>query len=367
MMTAFGVGRTEVQPGAAAAGRSEGDAVVDEGSGAEAGGPAEGAEQGPEGHSARAVSAAAEAAAAAAAGGTEGMRFAMGGRIFGKRRTIFAAVPIAAVLTNPKQPRQYFDDKALNDLADSIRKRGVLQPVIVRREEDGTYTLIAGERRLRASKLAGVEHIPAIMSEDDLLEVALEENVQREDLSPLEEAEALSLLASERDLSHGDLAKVIHKSRPYVSNTLALTRLPTEIKQEYFAMAAPISREIMISIARQESEEAMHALWKRVKLDAMSVRSFRNEQRAKEPEAASRPAIRAVRRLGRALKDIDSPAAMAPEEALKLRRSLVRLRGRIERLLGELPTEVPAEPAPQPAAGEPRPTGEALVATAGER
>ena len=356
-----------MQPGAAAVGRPEGDAVVDDGSVAEAGSAAGGAAQEAEGHSAKAVSAAAEAAAAAAAGdGHEGMRFAMGGRIFGKKRTIFAAVPIDAITTNPKQPRQHFDEKALTDLADSIRKRGVLQPVIVRREEDGSYTLIAGERRLRASKLAGVEHIPAIMSEDDLLEVALEENVQREDLSPLEEAEALSLLASERELSHGDLAKVIHKSRPYVSNTLALTRLPTAIKQEYFALGAPISREIMISIARQDGEEAMHALWKRVKLDAISVRSFRNEQRENKPEAASRPAIRAVRRLGRALKEIESPAAMEPAEALKLRRSLVRLRGRIERMLGELPTEVPTEqPAPSPAA-EPLSSVPPLVAAAGE-
>lgn len=315
-----------------------------------------------EGPSAAAVSAAAAAAAQAAAG--SGPRLAMGGRIFGKRRATFAAVPVDQVVPNPKQPRQHFDEKALADLAESIRKRGVLQPVIVRREESGGYTLIAGERRLRASQLAGVEQIPAIMSDDDLLEVALEENVQREDLSPLEEAEALSLLASDRDLSHTDLAQVINKSRPYVSNTLALTRLPNDVKEEYFSLGAPISREIMISIARQENEEAMRALWRRVKLDVISVRSFRNEQRAEKPEVASRPVLRAVRKLSRALKGFADPAALEPEEALRVRRSLIRLRGRIERMLGELP-DVAAEPPRVEAAAEESTAGLAASASAG--
>jgi len=298
-----------------------------------------------EGPSAAAVSA---AAAAAAAAGSKPPTLAMAGRIFGKRRTVFSSIPIAEIQTNPKQPRQHFEEKALEDLAESIRKRGVLQPVIVRPEPDGGYTLIAGERRLRASQRAGVAQIPAMMSEDDLLEVALEENVQREDLSPLEEAEALSLLASERSLSHGDLARVINKSRPYVSNTLALTRLPDDIKQQYFSLEAPASREIMISIARQESEEAMRVLWKRVKLDAISVRSFRNEQRAANPEASSRPVLRAIRRLGRAIRGFPDPQSLPTAEVAPLRRSLIRMRNRIEKVLETLPEE----PRPAPLARE---------------
>ncbi|HAC79641.1 MAG TPA: hypothetical protein DCG06_05045 [Deltaproteobacteria bacterium] len=298
-----------------------------------------------EGPSVAAVSAAAAAAAAAQA---KPPTLAMAGRIFGKRRTVFSSIPIVDIRTNPKQPRQHFEEKALEDLAESIRKRGVLQPVIVRPEPDGGYTLIAGERRLRASQRAGVEQIPAMMSEDDLLEVALEENVQREDLSPLEEAEALSLLASERGLSHGDLAAVINKSRPYVSNTLALTRLPDDIKKEYFAMEAPASREIMISIARQSSEEAMRTLWTRVKLDAISVRSFRNEQRAANPEASSRPVLRAVRRLSRAIRGFSDPLALASDEVAPLRRSLVRMRNRIEKVLESLPAEEESVPKPAP-------------------
>ena len=296
-----------------------------------------------EGPSVAAVSAAAAAAAEAQA---KPPTLAMAGRIFGKRRTVFGSIPIGEIRTNPKQPRQHFEEKALDDLAESIRKRGVLQPVIVRPEPEGGYTLIAGERRLRASRRAGMNQIPAIMSEDDLLEVALEENVQREDLSPLEEAEALSLLASERGLSHGDLAAVINKSRPYVSNTLALTRFPDDIKKEYFSLESPVSREIMISIARQESDEAKRKLWTRVRLDAISVRSFRNEQRAAHPEAGSRPVLRAVRRLGRAIRGFPDPLSLEPAELAPLRRSLVRMRNRIEKLLESLPADTEALPAP---------------------
>lgn len=249
--------------------------------------------------------------------------FAAAGQVIGRRRTVFAAVPIAVIKPNPLQPRQHFDEQAIEELADSIRARGLLQPIIVRREKDGGYTLIAGERRLRAAERAGVSLVPAILSDDDLLEVALEENVQREDLSPLEEAEALSALASERGLSHAELAQIIHKSRPYVSNTMALTRLPREVKQEYFADGAVVSREILISIARQETPEAMQALWRRVRLESISVRSFRHQQTNKRTPHPSADALRTARKLSRALRGLDA-SALEPADAKILRRALLR-------------------------------------------
>jgi ParB family chromosome partitioning protein len=260
--------------------------------------------------------------------------FAAAGQVIGRRRTVFAAVPIAVIKPNPLQPRQHFDEQSIEELADSIRARGLLQPIIVRRERDGGYTLIAGERRLRAAERAGVGLVPAILSDDDLLEVALEENVQREDLSPLEEAEALAALAAERGLSHAELAQVIHKSRPYVSNTLALTRLPREVKQEYFADGAVIAREILISIARQESPEAMRALWKRVRLESISVRSFR-ERAAKRTPAPAAETLRAARKLSRALRTLD-PAVLDAVEARVLRRALTRASRRIAQALAVL-------------------------------
>jgi ParB family chromosome partitioning protein len=262
----------------------------------------------------------------------------MAGQIIGRRRTVFAAVPIAVIRPNPLQPRQHFDAESLAELAASIRARGLLQPIIVRRDADGGYTLIAGERRLRAAELAGVGLVPAILSDDDLLEVALEENVQREDLSPLEEAEALAALAAERGLSHGDLAQVIHKSRPYVSNTLTLTRLPDDIKQEYFATGATVSREIMISIARQDSPDAMRALWRRVKLDAVSVRSFRRGEAGTVPPcSATTTILRATRRLNRALKEPVDLGAVDERVRQTVHRALTKAQRRISAQLARMP------------------------------
>jgi ParB family chromosome partitioning protein len=262
--------------------------------------------------------------------------------VIGRRRTVFAAVPIAVIKPNPLQPRQHFDEQSIEELSQSIRARGLLQPIIVRREKDGGYTLIAGERRLRAAERAGVGLVPAILSDDDLLEVALEENVQREDLSPLEEAEALSALASERGLSHAELAQVIHKSRPYVSNTLALTRLPREVKQEYFADGAVVSREILISIARQETPEAMQALWRRVRLESISVRSFRHQQTKRTPQPSA-DALRGARKLSRALRGLDV-ASLAAADAKILRRALLRATRGIAATLERIDAVIGNEP-----------------------
>lgn len=250
---------------------------------------------------------------------------------------MFAAVPIAVIKPNPQQPRQYFDPETLAELAESIKSRGLLQPVIVRRDDDGGYTLIAGERRLRAAELAGLGLVPAILSNHDLLEVALEENIQRQDLNALEEAEALSILASERGQSHAEIAEVIHKSRPYVSNTLTLTRLPEDIKREYLDDGATVPREIMISIARQETPEEMRKLWKRVKLGTLSVRRFRQSAGAERPVIPVSQVLKNSRKLGRAIKQLQGVSGLEEAQANTLRRSLLRARKAIDRVLAELP------------------------------
>ncbi len=142
---------------------------------------------------------------------------------------------------NPFQPRKDFDPRALQDLADSIRQYGVLQPLVVTRREsetdDGlsvTYELIAGERRLRASKLAGLPQVPVIIrathdTDKEKLELAIIENLQREDLNPIDRARAFLRLYEEFKLTHGEIGKKMGKSREYVSNTLRLLSLPQEI------------------------------------------------------------------------------------------------------------------------------------------
>jgi ParB family chromosome partitioning protein len=122
---------------------------------------------------------------------------------------------------NPDQPRTYFDPEALHDLTTSVRERGVLAPIIVRRPEHGDgFVLVAGERRWRAATAAGLAKIPALIRQkEDPAEIALIENLQREDLAPLEEAEALAALIERHAYSHRDIADHLGKSRPYVSNT----------------------------------------------------------------------------------------------------------------------------------------------------
>lgn len=135
---------------------------------------------------------------------------------------------------NPYQPRKTFDEKALQELANSIEQAGVFQPIIVRKSSVKGYELIAGERRFRASKLAGKQTIPAIIREFDeeqMMQVAVLENLQREDLNPLEEAEAYEMLMKNLSLTQAEVAKRLGKSRPYIANYLRLLTLPKLVKE----------------------------------------------------------------------------------------------------------------------------------------
>ena len=142
---------------------------------------------------------------------------------------------VDTIVRNPRQPRSSeFDEKDLKELADSIREHGIIQPLVVSPAENGTYTLIAGERRLRAAKLIKLRTVPAILrpttSDRELLELALIENIQRADLNPLEEAEANRQLTEDFGLSHEEVAQRVGKSRPAVSNTMRLLQLSDTVK-----------------------------------------------------------------------------------------------------------------------------------------
>lgn len=134
---------------------------------------------------------------------------------------------------NPYQPRTVFDEKALNELASSIKENGVFQPIIVKKSIKG-YEVIAGERRLRASKIAGMETIPAIirqLSDDKMAEIALLENLQRENLNALEEAKAYKSLIEQLNITQEELANRVSKSRSHVTNVLGLLRLPKSVQE----------------------------------------------------------------------------------------------------------------------------------------
>ena len=260
------------------------------------------------------------------------IRLLAAGNVSGGRRTLVTLLALDRIRPNPDQPRKYFDAESLAELAESIRERGLLQPVIVKRESDDGFLLLAGERRYRASRLAGLTSIPALVRDDDPAAVALIENLQREDLTPLESALAIAALIDEKGMTHADVAALIHKSRPYVSNTLALCRLPKAIRDDY-SNAPTVPRDILISVARQKDEESMIALWERVKLGRLSVKEFREETapEARNAEPQLRKAIRTARRLGRILADL--PTELPDELGQRLTRTLRRLRKRIDVVL----------------------------------
>ena len=143
-------------------------------------------------------------------------------------------IKLIDIVTNREQPRKNFDEEALNDLAKSISKHGVLQPILVRPLQDGTYQIVAGERRWRASRIAGLTEIPAVvkeMSVEEAMAIALIENLQREDLNPIEESEGIQLLIDKYNLTQEDVSERLSKSRSAIANSLRLLKLPQKVKE----------------------------------------------------------------------------------------------------------------------------------------
>jgi len=261
---------------------------------------------------------------------------AVAGQIRPGSRAVLAAVALSAVRPNPQQPRRHFDAAALEELAESIKARGLLQPIVVKRESDG-YLLMAGERRWRAARLAGLDTVPALVRDDDPLEIALIENLQRQDLTPLEEAEGLGQLIDQYRYTHEALADMLGKSRPYVSNTLALRRLPEDIKAECHSQPG-VPREILIQIARAETPERQAMLWRLVRLRQLSVQKFRAAAGGESQAVGTiRDLTRQLRRLGRKLRTLDGVALASPDRR-ELERLLSRARARIDRALSALQT-----------------------------
>jgi len=196
-------------------------------------------------------------------------------------------VAVERIIANPRQPRYQMDEEGLQELADSIREHGVLQPLIVTYEaEQDQYVLIAGERRLRASRLAGLETVPVLIrqaTDQQRLELALIENVQRADLTPLETAEAYRQLAEEFNLSHEEIAARVGKSRTTVTNTLRLLKLSAPVLQ---ALAAGEISEGHARALLELSPQAQQAVLDQVIKFALSVRqteALANKYKGQKP------------------------------------------------------------------------------------
>ncbi len=181
-------------------------------------------------------------------------------------------IPVDRIETNPNQPRKVFDEDDLNELSDSIATHGLLQPIVVRRIGDG-YQIVAGERRYTAACRAGLHEIPALVrevTEDEILQLALIENLQRSDLNPLEAARGYKSLVEDNGLTHEEVAQVLSKSRSSISNALRLLELPEEV-QEYVE-DGKISAGHARAILSVKDEQARIALAQKVIHDGLSVR-----------------------------------------------------------------------------------------------
>lgn len=199
-------------------------------------------------------------------------------------------IPVSEVKANPYQPRKEFDEGKLQELSDSIKTHGVFQPILVKKAIKG-YELIAGERRLRASKMAELTEIPAIIVEFDdkqMMEIALLENIQREDLNVIEEAQAYAKMIDKLNYTQEELAKRIGKSREHVANTLRLLKLPAKIQD--FVLKKQLSMGHVRSLLSLDCEEDMMVVAKQAIKDKLSVRAVEklvkdyHQPREKKPE-----------------------------------------------------------------------------------
>lgn len=189
-------------------------------------------------------------------------------------------IPIEKIRTNPKQPREAFDPGKLEELAASIKEKGIIQPVSVAKEDDG-YILISGERRLRAARLAGLQDIPAYiyersakLTDEELLELALIENIQREDLNPMELSDSYKRLSEEHHLTQEQIAARVSKQRSTVANYLRLQNLPVEIKISLRkSEITEAHARLLLSI---DNEEDRLTLWKKILSENLTVKSLEN-------------------------------------------------------------------------------------------
>ena len=210
-------------------------------------------------------------------------------------------IKLSEIRPNPNQPRHNFDSKALRELSSSIIEKGVITPITIRQINKG-YEIIAGERRWRAAKKAKLKSIPAyvlhIDSEAEMMQVALIENIQRENLNAIEEAEGYAVLNSKYNFSHEDIAKKIGKKRTTISNALRLLKLPLEIRRSI--REGKISAGHGRAILQKKTITSMKSLWKKIIRESLSVRKaeelVRPERRKKKEKSLIVPKapIRAI-------------------------------------------------------------------------
>ena len=216
-------------------------------------------------------------------------------------------LPLQKVEPNPNQPRRRFDEEELQSLADSIAEHGILQPLAVRAMEGGFYQIIAGERRWRAARLAGLKEVPVVVVEADdrtVMELALIENLQRQDLNPMEEAEGYRVLTEEYVLTQEQAAVRVGKSRPAVANALRLLALPEDVRSlvEKGELSAGHARAVLsLPTPARQRAAAQKILTLRLSVRQAEAMCKRLAAEEKKPEPAKRPAVNYIAECEKAL------------------------------------------------------------------
>jgi len=212
-------------------------------------------------------------------------------------------VPLECLSADPNQPRKYFDDAAMGELVRSIEKHGVLQPVMFRRDEDASLTVISGERRFRAALELRLESIPAIFNDSgNNAEIALVENLLRENLNPIEEAEALQALKKESNYTNVQICEAIGKAESTISEILSLNKLPGSIKDEC-RNSPNYARRGLVEIAKAGDEKAMLELFERYKKRELGRDAVREARGEAGPKAMDWK--KTLERFGKKIEKID--------------------------------------------------------------
>lgn len=185
-------------------------------------------------------------------------------------------ISLDEIRSNPYQPRKIFDEEALNELAESIKEHGIVQPIIVKKSIKG-YELVAGERRTKASRIAGLKTIPAIIknfNDQEMMEIALIENIQRENLNPIEEAMAYDNILKSSNMTQDELAKKFGKSRSYITNILGLLKLPETTKK--YVEENKLTMSHARALSKLEDEEQIDRLADKIITEGLNVRTIEN-------------------------------------------------------------------------------------------
>jgi ParB family chromosome partitioning protein len=240
---------------------------------------------------------------------------------------------IAGLQPDPQQPRKYFDAQALAELQTSILRHGVLQPILVRKGGEGAYIIVSGERRFQAASKAGLAKIPAILTDGNPAEIAIIENLMRENLTAIEEAEGIERLRALNDYQLSDLSAILGKSVSLLSEILSLNRLPDEVKDDC-RRDPKSSRGVLVEIARQRDPQKMAAIYYRYRESGLTRGEIRKKSAGPKKTAAPfNPGF--IASCSERLDRLDSGRLTAGQQE-SLQQELEKLRSVVNRRLKEL-------------------------------